>query len=226
MVLDDKGIIAQAQTAKERNEEKSDMEIITLAYAGEKTEELKPNGTAITAENLETQLKKTYGENVDVTESGDTFKVTITEGEEKKVYEIASNGEVTKGSAVETFEFTIDGDTYLAEEGMTWEEWIFSDYNTRWDNTKYISSFNYLLVDGDDVYLLGCDCPLSCIIGCRGEGIVPTDTIREWGICDGVFNDNIIHDKIYTLEFYSFRCNELHEQYLESGHDITTITKN
>ena len=40
--------------------------------------------------------------------------------------------------------FTIDGVIYQAEEGMTWEEWINSDYN---DNT-----FGLMLTSDDRVF--------------------------------------------------------------------------
>ena len=45
-----------------------------------------------------------------------------------------------KDVPVTTINFTIDGTSYQAEEGMTWKQWVVSDYNT--------GNFE---VDGDDV---------------------------------------------------------------------------
>ena len=43
-----------------------------------------------------------------------------------------TDGELTKGKVLEEDEivFTIDGITYVAKEGMSWETWLYSDYNT------------------------------------------------------------------------------------------------
>ena len=37
---------------------------------------------------------------------------------------------ISKKEIREHILFTIDGDTYHAEEGMTWSEWVDSEYNT------------------------------------------------------------------------------------------------
>ena len=37
--------------------------------------------------------------------------------------------------------FTINGDSYQAEEGMTWQEWVNSDYNV---NDNFYISGNYI----------------------------------------------------------------------------------
>lgn len=37
---------------------------------------------------------------------------------------------VVRAVNVNLISFTIDGTTYQAEEGMTWEEWVESEYNT------------------------------------------------------------------------------------------------
>ena len=36
-----------------------------------------------------------------------------------------------RGGSTATISFTIDGTTYQAKEGMTWLQWVYSDYNTR-----------------------------------------------------------------------------------------------
>jgi hypothetical protein len=40
-----------------------------------------------------------------------------------------NNSNVVKGSKLDTISFTIDGTTYYADEGMTWKEWVDSEYN-------------------------------------------------------------------------------------------------
>lgn len=55
--------------------------------------------------------------------------------------------EVTCESAVSTISFSISGTTYQAEEGMTWAQWVASEYNTDGykivDNSVYSSDNNY-----------------------------------------------------------------------------------
>jgi hypothetical protein len=41
------------------------------------------------------------------------------------------DGQITVGgSSANLITFTIDGISYQAEDGMTWEEWVYSSYNT------------------------------------------------------------------------------------------------
>ena len=48
---------------------------------------------------------------------------------------------------VRLIRFTIDGTTYLAEEGMTWGEWVDSEYNT--DGFVYVADMgNISLFEG------------------------------------------------------------------------------
>ena len=48
--------------------------------------------------------------------------------------------------------FTIDGTEYQAEEGMTWSEWVNSEYNI---NGKFFIDFSDLICDGDSLYFIG-----------------------------------------------------------------------
>jgi hypothetical protein len=49
--------------------------------------------------------------------------------------------------------FTIEGVKYLAEEGMTWGEWVESEYNI---DKYYIGNDNYVYLTNDrDVTLSG-----------------------------------------------------------------------
>lgn len=47
-----------------------------------------------------------------------------------------------------TITFSIDGETYTAEEGMTWEEWVESDYNT----TELLVSKNGIISEDINAY--------------------------------------------------------------------------
>ena len=60
--------------------------------------------------------------------------------------------------------FTVDGTEYQAEEGMTWGEWVDSEYNV--DN--YTSDSEYVFAP-NGIFLVA--------IG--GDTVVPTDVIIE-----------------------------------------------
>jgi len=96
MVLGDEGIIAQAQQAKERNEEASDLEIIKLAYLNEKSNELNPKFETdkTIEERMRIQLENTYGEGkVDVEKNDEGYEVTIYKGS-NKIYNKGGDGTV------------------------------------------------------------------------------------------------------------------------------------
>lgn len=66
--------------------------------------------------------------------------------EENKIYQISIlNGLGTamswESNLIKLITFTVDGIEYQAEEGMTWEEWVNSDYNT--DNFYISGSLTY-----------------------------------------------------------------------------------
>ena len=63
---------------------------------------------------------------------------------------------------VPTINFTIDGTSYQAEEGMTWAEWVMSPYNP----------FDYSGTYGDQVYIYEAWVALS------GVYVKPTDTVQ------------------------------------------------
>lgn len=58
----------------------------------------------------------------------DTSKVTALSDEKGVIVQIADAAGNVLWSA--TIKFTINGDTYIADRGMTWAEWFASDYNT------------------------------------------------------------------------------------------------
>ena len=59
------------------------------------------------------------------------------------IYNLAHNGN-------KLITFTIDGTTYQAIDGMTWEEWVNSEYNTRSfllsGEREYIIKIQYLFM--------------------------------------------------------------------------------
>lgn len=55
--------------------------------------------------------------------------------------------------------FSLDGDSQVAIEGMTWVEWCESEYNT----AGYIASGNYVTFDNQNYYV---------------TGVLPSDTIQ------------------------------------------------
>lgn len=83
---------------------------------------------------------------------------------------------VGKGPAVTLINFTIAGTSYQAEEGMTWEEWVNSSYNTdgyyisdiyvlkganqhvstqNKDNSLFYVVSGDLIIDGSTYYVVG-----------------------------------------------------------------------
>lgn len=74
------------------------------------------------------------------------------------------DGSYTEGESAKLINFTIDGTSYSAEEGMTWEQWCNSNYNTYGyviDYNGYIAAgvghdyvaFSDSLVESDDVII-------------------------------------------------------------------------
>ncbi len=72
------------------------------------------------------------------------------------------DGSVTISGGVELISFTIAGATYQAEAGMTWAEWVVSEYN---ENGIYVDTGNYITTDAGGEVLLG------------GEDVLSNDTI-------------------------------------------------
>lgn len=62
------------------------------------------------------------------TTSNYTVKATLTPGEWAGT--ATFNCTLSTEETVKTISFTIDGTTYNAEEGMTWTQWVNSDYNS------------------------------------------------------------------------------------------------
>lgn len=57
----------------------------------------------------------------------------------------------------QTITFTIGGTTYYAEEGMTWGEWVDSEYNTGGFYLGYISGWNGIVTTDDITAVYGTD---------------------------------------------------------------------
>ena len=65
--------------------------------------------------------------------------------------------EVASGEVIDLLTFTINGILYYASEGMTWEEWIESDYNTLslvCDSNGYVSTETGNRILNDNVEVL------------------------------------------------------------------------
>lgn len=58
------------------------------------------------------------------------------------------DGSVTISGGATLISFTIDGDHYEAEDGMTWTEWLDSSYNTNGFETATFSGVLTVLVSG------------------------------------------------------------------------------
>lgn len=82
------------------------------------------------------------------------------------------DGSVTITGGVELISFTIAGTTYQAESGMTWAEWVDSEYNT----SGYGIDNDYICPQGT---------PLSGWVRYNGVRVIYTETIvngREYVI--------------------------------------------
>lgn len=79
----------------------------------------------------------------------------------------------------DTFTFIIDDVEYQAEEGMTWEQWINSKYNT---NGFYIyEKYNYEYIafsNGDTV------------ISTNGAGVFSTEIVKPINYGRHIYNDD------------------------------------
>jgi hypothetical protein len=86
-----------------------------------------------------------------------------------------------------TIKFTINGDTYIADRGMTWAEWFASDYNTTGETEGTIKdangndvSMDAVIVDGT-AYEVGFAKPMVTIT-ITGTG----HSSRCYVSCDGI----------------------------------------
>lgn len=89
-----------------------------------------------------------------------------------------------------TIKFTINGDTYIADRGMTWAEWFASDYNTTGETEGTITDANGNEVSMDAVIVGGTayevgfapDTVTITITGSSGEGYgsVSIDGTTYW----------------------------------------------
>ena len=90
----------------------------------------------VTLDNLEVFLAK-IREEIEVVVASAIEAVNIpTDSYIKSIAEAVIAENLAKDSEVEdlmtvSFNFTINGSTYTAKEGMTWYEWVNSEYNTK-----------------------------------------------------------------------------------------------
>lgn len=74
-------------------------------------------------------------------------------------------------------EFTIDNTTYDAEEGMTWDEWVESEYNTGGYNIYYVTAHNVYVRMGSSNY--GVYTTIASSGAIVQAPVSPSDTIVE-----------------------------------------------
>ena len=86
--------------------------------------EIKYNGNTIA--NLEN--RKTATLNCENKKMDDNITIIVNEPATEAVPEY--EGDVTVSGRVVMINFTVAGTSYEAEEGMTWRQWVDSDYNT------------------------------------------------------------------------------------------------
>ena len=86
------------------------------------------------------------------------------------------DGTVIVGGGASFISFTIDGTSYQAEDGMTWEEWLESDYNT--------PGYTHLLLNGVETVLISGN-------GLPGYGLSYDDTFVP-------ITDTIVADRAYV----------------------------
>ena len=76
-------------------------------------------------------------------------------------WDVVGDNGIPTGWAVqyyaELITFTIDGVEYQAEEGMTWEQWVNSDYNTlqltiTWGYITDVNGYNSIRIDDNGNY--------------------------------------------------------------------------
>lgn len=114
-----------------------------------------PSGTVI--KTNDTNI--TIASNVLTLPAGTTIEVNIQNGKM-----IAFNWDF--GNAVQLISFTIDGITYQAEEGMTWAEWVDSEYNT-----------DEFVVDGNDEYICPPNGVAAYYVGDSSSNLVKTSDL-------------------------------------------------
>lgn len=109
-------------TYNSKTTEVANGKIATLSCNGKKMKS--DIGIEVTDSPLPTEVS-TEAEMTALLESGEVggvYKYTGTTGTyENGALYVLENATIT---------FTIDGTTYEAEDGMTWEQWVASDYNT------------------------------------------------------------------------------------------------
>jgi hypothetical protein len=90
-----------------------------------------------------------------------------------------------------TIKFTINGDTYIADRGMTWAEWFASDYNTTGETEGDITDANGNEVSMDSVIVGGTAYEVGFDDGMRDVSIFSaTSSTKTYITIDGVTYGN------------------------------------
>jgi roadblock/LC7 domain-containing protein len=77
---------------------------------------------------------------------GDTL--TMTADDRTETFAIFENG-VEVATVANLISFTIDGTQYTALSGMTWSEWVESEYNTGGFYVSYINGYHGCIANGE-----------------------------------------------------------------------------
>ena len=76
-----------------------------------------------------------------------TSKLSEVENGDVLLAYLKANGTKQDATAPTLISFTIDGTTYQAEEGMTWEQWLDSNYNTQNYSTMVLDGVQTVLIE-------------------------------------------------------------------------------
>ena len=138
MLTGENGVLTKATESKEQTEVAQEKEEIQMAYAASKANKVDQVADDVTASELQGELTKLNS--LGTADDSDGLKVSYPNGH---VYTIdQETGKITGTEEVEEsslITFTVNFYDFLgtltqetvckAEEGMTWEEWVNSEYN-------------------------------------------------------------------------------------------------
>ena len=119
------------------------------------TQQAEPTGLTISYKDTKISLE--FGKTATLHLAGhkmtEDMVVTVSKDTGDDIPEWDGSYTITVSGDIELISFTIDGDHYEAEDGMTWGEWVDSEYNTggayvSGDRINYQS--NYVSTDGEE----------------------------------------------------------------------------
>ena len=138
MLTGENGVLTKATEAKEQTEVAQEKEEIQMAYAASKANKVDQVADDVTASELQGELTKLNS--LGTVDDSDGLKVSYPNGHvytiDQETGKITGTEEVEESSlitfTINFYDFfgTLTQETVCkAEEGMTWEEWVNSEYN-------------------------------------------------------------------------------------------------